>query len=87
MRDGAKKIAVQCKNQCTKASPAVARDLLGAMTSENCDESLLISTGGFTTNTMDFCMKNSIKTMDINDVVGLRDKLIKEGKLKLFTTS
>lgn len=86
LRNGAKKIAVQCKHQRAKVSPAVARDLLGAMTSESCDESLLISTGGFTSNTLAFCQKNSIKKMDINDVLELRRKLISEGKLNIFTS-
>ena len=61
--------AVQCKAHKKPIPPGVARDLYGTMTSKKIPKGIIASLMGGTSGTVEFCKKNSIKLMDINDFI------------------
>lgn len=60
---------VQCKAHKAKISPGVARDLYGTMTALKVNRGYLVTLLGGTEGTIDFCRKNGISLLDINDLI------------------
>ena len=60
---------VQCKQHKAPASPAVIRELYGAMVAYGADQALLACTGGFTQGTKDFAEGKPIILWSVDDLI------------------
>lgn len=69
-KDGKKGIA-QCKNQKTKVSPAVIRDLYGSMVSGNYSFGCVICPSGFSDKSFDFARDKNITLLGLKRIMEL----------------
>lgn len=74
------KIFVQCKAHKAPVGPHVARDLYGAMQSAGAESGLIINLGGFTQGVRDFIKGKNISLFDVNSVVKMQNRILREGK-------
>lgn len=64
---------VQCKATKSAVSPGVARDLFGTMNHFKASKGVLISTGGFTSGTKEFCQDKNIELWDLGKIVSIAE--------------
>ena len=69
IRDGAKKIIVQCKAHSNFISPGVVRELYGTMIHEKADEAWVVTTSGFYSGARAFARGKSIKLITIQELL------------------
>ena len=67
VRDGVKKIIVQCKAHRTSIGPAIVRELYGTIVHGKADEGWLITTCGFSSGARDFARGKPIKLITIEE--------------------
>jgi restriction system protein len=73
-------VFVQCKHWKTKkVGVNIVRELLGAMTARNVNEGIVVTSGGFTQEAMDFAKSNSIQLIDENESTALIASVQKSG--------
>jgi restriction endonuclease Mrr len=65
IREGERKIIVQCKAHSNYISPNVVRDLYGTMIHEKADEGWLVTTSGFYSGAREFAQGKPIKLLTI----------------------
>lgn len=75
------RVAVQCKQQAQPVSPAVAREVFGAMHAAGLREAILICPSGFTTGTKKFAKENGIELWDGDYLIGLARSLHTDTRL------
>ncbi|MBM79447.1 MAG: hypothetical protein CMJ78_02485 [Planctomycetaceae bacterium] len=65
LRRAGRRVLVQCKHwKNERVGVKIARELLGVVTSESADEGVLITSGSFTPETIQFASKNEITLID-----------------------
>ncbi len=75
IRDGKRKIIVQCKAHKNYISPGIIRELYGTMIHEKADEAWLVTTSGFYSGARDFARDKPIRLITIQQL--LNDRLRK----------
>lgn len=70
---GGKYTIVQCKRWKNPATPAVVRELYGALTASGAHDAILVCTGGFTSGVYDFVRNKPIQLMDLNNILALQN--------------
>lgn len=71
IRKNQKRYVVQCKQQKRRASPEIARALLGSQLDQHADGAILVCTGGFSIKTQEFAQRNSIWLVSVDDLTKL----------------
>jgi len=66
---------VQCKATESQISPAVVRDLFGAMHHFNATKGIIVSTGGFSSGCHQFAHEKNIELWDLNKLLEVAGKL------------
>lgn len=66
---------VQCKAHQKPVSPAVARELYGAMTDFGARRAILVSLNGFTNGVMEFVRNKPIELWDVNDLIRMQKRI------------
>lgn len=75
------RIGVQCKNYHKPVTPAVIRELAGAMMHENLDGGIVIASSGYTKRAKEFAENKPITLLDINDVLQMHgNSLVNKGE-------
>ena len=62
---------VQCKATKSSVSPSVVRDLYGTMKHFKAQKGILVSTGGFTSGSIDFAMGKNIELWDMDKILSV----------------
>ena len=69
IREGEKKIIIQCKAHSNYISPGVVRELYGTMIHEKADEGWLVTTSGFYSGARQFAQDKPIKLLTIKQLL------------------
>ena len=70
LRQGERRIVVQCKAVSGVVGPGAVRDLYGALLHHNADEAWLVTTRGFSGGATEFAQGKPIRLLTIADLIG-----------------
>lgn len=83
LRKDGRVVFVQCKHwKAKKIGVKIVRELLGAMAAKNVNEGIVVTSGDFTQDAMDFANSNSIKLIDGPELTKIIASVQKSGNME-----